>query len=72
MPTHFILLDIIRLIIRTNDAIILYCLGYYTALVIITAQRYDVILVVESPFLYIFFLIELNADSYEIHMTYHF
>ena len=28
MPTHFILLDIIRLIIRTNDAIILCCLGY--------------------------------------------
>ena len=28
MPTHFILLDIIRLIIRTNDAIILHCLGH--------------------------------------------
>ena len=47
-------------------------LSYYIALVMITAQRYDVILAVESPFLYIFFLIELNADSYEIHMTYHF
>jgi hypothetical protein len=33
---------------------------------LITAQRYDVILAVEIPFLYIFFLIELNKDSYEI------